>query len=255
MDKKFIIANWKMQFVPSRAEKTAEKILFLLKKEKIDQDKTEIVLSPSFAALEKLSSKIERSPIKLAAQDCFWENKGAFTGEVSSSELKELGVKYVIIGHSERRKIFKETGEMIHKKIKAVLTAGLIPIVCVGETFGERQKGIKDYVIINQISEAFEGIELNPKQEVLIAYEPVWVIGTGQAIESEEAHYMIQVIRQRMIDLIEPSSVDKIVHFIYGGSVDESNIKNFVAGNICGSLVGGASLKASQFVNLIKNIV
>jgi len=259
--KPIIVANWKMQFTPKEAEKTTTEILELLAKEKIDPQKIEIIICPSFAALPQAAQLLKNKGIKLGAQDCFWEERGTFTGEVSPLELKELGVDYVILGHSERRENLKETNEMIHKKIRAALNVKLIPILCVGETFDERQKGIKDYTIMNQVTCAFEGTRIKSGDRLIIAYEPVWVIGSGQAVAPEEARYTNQVIKQRMIDLIGFSLTKEAAFFIYGGSVDGNNIKNFmqcgIDGILCGAgvLVGGASLKADQFVSLIKKII
>jgi len=261
MKKPIIIANWKMHFTPKEAEKTTLEILELLAKEKIDPRETEIILTPSFTALKGVVQLIKKTGLKLGAQNCFWEEKGSFTGEVSPFELKELGVDYIIVGHSERRENLGETDKMIHKKMEAVIKANLVPILCVGETFDERQKGIKDYTIMNQITCAFEGIKIKSGDRLIIAYEPVWVIGSGQAVAPEEARYVNQVIKQRMIDLIGPALVEETTSFIYGGSVDEKNIKNFmlcgIDGILCGVgvLVGGASLKADQFVSLIKKIL
>jgi len=259
--KPLIFANWKMHFTSKEAEKTTLEILKLLAKEKINPREIEIVLTPSFTALKGVAQLIKGTGLKLGAQDCFWEEKGSFTGEVSPFDLKELGVEYVIIGHSERRENLGETDGMIHKKIKAAFKANLVPLLCVGETFDERQKGIKDYKIMNQITRAFEGIKIKSGDRLIIAYEPVWVIGSGQAVAPEEAHYVNQVIKQRMIDLIGPALAEETTSFIYGGSVDENNIKNFmqceIDGILCeaGVLVGGASLKAEQFVRLIKGIL
>ena len=259
--KPIIIANWKMNFTAKEAEKTTTEILELLAKEKINPQEAEIILVPSFTALKSVAQLIKKTGIKIGTQDCFWEEKGSFTGEISPLDLKELGVEYVIIGHSERRKNLAETDEMIHKKMAAALKTNLVPVLCVGETFEERQKGIKDYKIMNQITCALEGIKIKKEDRLIIAYEPVWVIGSGQAMAPEEVRYINQVIKQRMVDLIGSALVEETISFIYGGSVDENNIKNFmqceIDGILCeaGVLVGGASLKADQFVNLIKGIL
>jgi len=253
--KPIIVANWKMQFTSEKTLETTKKLLELFKEEKIDPQKIEIIICPSFAALPQAAQLLKNKGIKLGAQDCFWEEKGAFTGEVSPSDLKEMGADYVILGHSERRENLAETDEMIHKKIKAALLAKLIPILCVGETFDERQKGVKDYKIINQVTKALEGTEIKPGEQIIVAYEPVWVIGSGQAVAPEEAHYTAKVIEQRIIDLIGFSLTKEASSFIYGGSVDEKNIKDFVTGEISGALVGSASLDPDQFVKLIKKII
>jgi len=253
--KPLIVANWKMHFAPAKAKEVVLEILKLSEREKIDLQKVEIVLAPSFTALNEVAQALKDTTVKLGAQNCFWEEKGAFTGEISPSELQEIGVKYVIVGHSERRENLGETDEMIHKKIKTVLNLELAPILCVGETFEERQKGIKDYRLMAQATQAFEGLQIKPQDKIVIAYEPVWVIGSGQAVAKEEAQYTIEVLKQRMIDLFGVSLVKETTTFIYGGSVDESNIRDFVAFPSSGVLVGGASLKAERFVKLIKKIL
>ena len=264
MKKKIIIANWKMNLLPGQVEKLTEEILTGLKKSSKDLAKIDIVLAPSFVGFLGVAKKLWpksflksrlKFPIYLGAQDLFWETKGAFTGEVSPEELKEFGVSHVIIGHSERREIFGETDEMVHKKVKAALEAGIIPIICVGETFEERREGQKDYVIIRQLSKALEGINLKASQKIIIAYEPIWVIGSGQAVAPEEAEYVNRVIYQRMVDLYPWPIVRNNIRIIYGGSVDRENVKDFVSQEtIDGVLVGGASLKADEFVKIAEII-
>jgi triosephosphate isomerase len=259
MKKPIIIANWKMKLALAESLKLAKKIL---KESGIRNQESgiEIVLCPSFIILsdiQKLIFKIRNSKfkIRLGAQDVFWETKGAFTGEVSAFMLKEAGCEYVIIGHSERREYLKETDEMIHKKIKVVLEEDLIPVLCVGETFGERQQGQKDFRIIMQVTKALEGIKIKPRQNLIIAYEPVWVIGSGQAVEPEEAEHTNRVIKQTLIDLFGSEIAEENFRIIYGGSVDSSTVKDFVdQPTVDGVLVGGASLDAEEFVKLITQI-
>lgn len=215
--------------------------------------KMEAVLCPTFISLQSVAAQLKDKEIFLGAQDCFWEEDGAFTGEVSPKNLKELGCRFVIIGHSERRSHLLETDEVVHNKVKAALRQGLVPIICVGETFEERQEGAKDFVVMNQVTKAIEGLELDAEDQLIVAYEPVWVIGSGQAVAPEEAEHTHQVIRQVLIDHFEPATVKERVRIIYGGSVDSSNIKDFFAfQNIDGALVGGASLEPETFNNLIQ---
>lgn len=256
MKKKIIVANWKMNLSLSESERLTRSILKGLIPFKKKLAKVEIVFCPHFTALPLVKNLISRTKIKigLGAQNVFWEKKGAFTGEISSLMLKEFDCQYVICGHSERREYFKETDEMIHKKVVAVLDSGLIPILCVGEKFDQRQNGAKDYVIIQQVSHALEGVNLDSNQQLIIAYEPVWVIGSGQAVRPQEAEYTHQVIYQRLIDLFPLELVQKNIRIIYGGSVDSSNIKGFLDKKaIDGVLVGGASLKADEFVKIIES--
>ena len=217
--------------------------------------KAEVVICPSFVSLSEVAKVLKRSGIKLGAQDCFWETSGAFTGEVSATYLREVGCEFVIVGHSERRAYLKETDEMVHQKIKMALAAGLTPIICVGETFEQRQQGAKDYILIQQTTKALEGIEVGLEKQVIIAYEPVWVIGSGQAVDSSEVAITHQVIRQSLFDLFPAELVKQNFRIIYGGSVDANNVADFIAlENTSGILVGGASLKAEEFIAIIKNV-
>jgi len=224
----------------------------------VNGKKAEIVFCPSFTALSTVNDllkKINATQFKLGAQDVFWQEKGAFTGEISPNMLEEAGCSYVIIGHSERRQNLGETDEIVNKKIKTVLKYNLTPIVCVGETYDERQKGIRDVVVARQVGSALEGTELFGVKRICIAYEPVWVIGTGQAVEPEDAEHSHHIIREALFDLFPIDVVENYFNIIYGGSVDSANIKAFIdRENIDGVLVGGASLKADEFVKMINEI-
>lgn len=244
-----VIGNWKMKLgVPESKE-----LASALKKKNLKN--AEVAICPSFVSLTEVAKILKNTNIALGAQDCFWESQGAFTGEVSATYLKEAGCDFVILGHSERRKYQKETDEMVHRKVRMALSAGLIPVVCVGETFDQRHDGSKDYILIQQTTKALEGIQLGPDQRIIIAYEPVWVIGTGQAIEPEEAALSQKVIRQVLFDLFAPSVVKSNFSVIYGGSVDGSNASKLI--NLeenDGFLVGGASQNTDDFEDIIKNI-
>jgi triosephosphate isomerase len=252
--KPLVIANWKMHFSPKEANEKVTQFLSSLKEQKFNLDVLEVALSPSSISLLQTRELIKTTQIKLAAQNCFWEGRGAFTGETSPWDLKEAGVSYVMVGHSERREYLKEDDEISHKKIAAILKAGLTPVYCVGESFEERQGNIKDYVIINHLSKAFEGIKLNDTQKIVIAYEPIWVIGSGQAVLPEEAEYTVQIMRQRMIDLYGSEIEKQQVSYIYGGSIDDKNIHKFVKNNISGVMVSAFSLKIENFINLLKTL-
>jgi len=220
--------------------------------------KTEIILCPAFPALDNLSAILKKenpADFKIGAQDVFWEEKGAFTGEVSVKMLKEADCQYVIVGHSERRKNLGETDEMVNKKVKILLENDLTPIVCVGETFEERQKGIRDVVVARETAAAMDGVNLFGNKKIIIAYEPVWVIGTGQAVEPEDAEHSHRMIREALFEIFPVDIVEKHFQIIYGGSIDDKNIKDFLEReNIEGVLVGGASLKTEEFVKMIKAI-
>lgn len=228
----------------------------LVKEYKKFKNSFELVLAPSFPALSAVAEAIKRSGVKLGAQDVFWKSTGPYTGEVSPEVLKELGVSYVIVGHSERRQYFGESDVMIQQKVAGVIAANMIPVLCVGETFAQRQIGQKDMVVARQVNQALDGLTLSGAQKLIIAYEPVWVIGSGQAVEPVEAQHTAQVISRALLDHFSKKTVDSQIKVIYGGSVDLTNIDSFVhdVPPINGVLVGGASLEAKRFISLLKQI-
>ncbi|MFA5126400.1 MAG: triose-phosphate isomerase [Patescibacteria group bacterium] len=249
---KIIVANWKMQLTVSEAKQQALNLKKLLGKSKIDKN-IEIVICPDFLSLVEVADIFKGSRVKIGAQDGFYEEAGAYTGQISLSDLKASGCQYVILGHSEKRNL-GETDIVINKKVRAALAHGLTPIICVGETFEERKEGQKDLVVMHQVYQALHEVRLKPKQKIVIAYEPVWVIGSGQAIGSADAYDAALVIGQSTLDVFEKESHGS-VSIIYGGSVNPENIKDFTGlPNISGALVGGASLDAKTFVSIIKNI-
>ena len=244
-----VIGNWKMKLGIPESRELASAI------KKINLNKAEVVVCPSFVSLTEVAKIVKHTDIALGAQDCFWESHGSFTGEVSATYLKEAGCDFVILGHSERRKYLNETDEMVHRKVGMALSAGLVPIVCVGETFEQRHDGSKDYTLIQQTTKALEGVQIGPDQRVIIAYEPVWVIGTGQAIEPAEAALSQQVIRQVLFDLFTLSVVKNNFSVIYGGSVDVNNTSKLISlEENDGFLVGVASQSAEEFGAIIKNL-
>ncbi len=246
-----IVANWKMQLSVEEAKKLARTIKNLVEQHKISSKK-QIVICPDFLSLVEVSKVLADSRIALGAQDGFYEDRGAFTSQVAIHELKTIGCEYVIVGHSERRAL-GETDKVINLKVKAALQHGLIPIVCVGETFTERQEGNKGTVIMRQVYEALQGVEVEDQHQIIIAYEPVWVIGSGQAISGEEASQTAAMIKQSYVDVMEGRHMDSL-GVLYGGSVDPENIHRFTQmENIRGALVGGSSLKSRTFVELIEN--
>jgi len=250
MKKPIIVANWKMNLVGLKAKNLAEKIA-----EKSQNFKNiDIVLCPSFLDIKTIAKILDGrgdSNLFLGAQDCFWELKGNFTSGISPAYLKELGCNYVILGNSERRKYFQETDKMVNQKVRASLLAGLTPIICVGETIEERRKGIKDYIVLGQISSALDGINLKVNQRIVIAYEPVWVVNSMQAIKPKEAIYMNKIIKQRIIDIYPLPLVNNNVRFIYGGNVNTSNLCSFFEKGLTdGFLTGRASLKTDEFIDM-----
>lgn len=207
----------------------------------------EIIVAPVFTALSRVYDAIEGSNIRLAAQDCYWEEEGAFTGEVAPKLLKDAGCSHVIIGHSERRQYFGETNQTVNKKTKAAIAAGLNAIVCVGESLAERESEQTFSVIEAQIQGGLAGLTADAFVHVVIAYEPVWAIGTGKTASNVQAQEVHVFIRQLIARLFDPSVADA-VRILYGGSVKPDNVKGLMAlPDIDGALVGGASLKADSF--------
>ncbi|MDD4290279.1 MAG: triose-phosphate isomerase [Patescibacteria group bacterium] len=255
--KKILILNWKMQLSVNDSCNLAKKII-----DGIDLEEVELGICPDFLSIYKISELIKNSQLKLGSQNTFWATKGAYTGEISPTFLKELGVEFIILGHSERRTNLKETDEIINKKMKTVLENSLTPILCVGENFEERQNNKKDLVIINQIRSALKDVDLKNIKRLIIAYEPIWVIGSGQAIESNEAQETNTIIKQTVSDVLyncglelKEKEFENKIQILYGGSVDSNNISKFLKEpNIDGVLVGGAGIKFETLNNLIKSI-
>jgi len=253
MKKRILIANLKIGLSLKETENLTKEIIEALS-QLMNFENLEIVICPSFTAIPRVYDLVKDSSLSLSlgAQNVFWEERGAYTGEVSVLMLKELGVNYVIVGHSERREYLKESEEMIRKKIKVALNHNLIPIVCIGETYEERKRGEKDNVIIKQMDYLLKDIDYKENKQIIVAYEPVWVIGSGQAVSPEEIENTSSVIRGKLMNLFPKDFVEKKVRIIYGGSVNSTNIKDFAMKNIDGFLVGTASLKSEEFIEIIK---
>jgi len=250
MNNKMVIANWKMQL----SLKDSPQVFSEIKSGLPEKNKTQVIICPSFISLPEISKLNKDSGIDLGGQDVFWEETGAYTGEISCSMLMDVGCKYVIIGHSDRRNYFKETNEMIHYKTRVSLGCGLTPIVCVGETYKERQEGKKEYVIVEQVVKALSGIDIKDGQ-IIVAYEPIWVIGSGQAIDPKEAEYMHSVIKKALVDIFSLSVVEKNFKIIYGGSINKDLVSGFMERQgIDGVLVGGASLTSKDFLGIVKKV-
>ncbi|OQX82062.1 MAG: triose-phosphate isomerase [Candidatus Omnitrophica bacterium 4484_70.1] len=249
MRKVLIAGNWKMH----KTIKEAEELVSQIKVELENFDKAEIVVCPPFTALAKVSEIIKGTNIKLGAQNCFWQERGAFTGEISFSQLLDCGCRFVIIGHSERRRYFKEDDAMINKKLKSVIGTGLIPILCVGETLEEREADQTMEVVGRQLEEDLKGLEEEEISSLVIAYEPVWAIGTGKVARAFEAEEVQRFIRDWIRNKFS-SSLAENLRILYGGSVKPENIKDLIKEeDIDGALVGGASLKADSFIEIVKN--
>jgi triosephosphate isomerase len=242
-----IAGNWKMH--GTRAE--AKKLISALKAKLTPMADREVVVAPPFTALETVSRLLVGSAIRLAAQNLHWEPRGAFTGEVSGSMLKELGCTYVIIGHSERRQYFGETDESVRRKVLMAQREGLYPIVCVGETLVERDKGETLAVIERQVRSALQEQEESTIKNMVIAYEPVWAIGTGRTATPAQAQEVHAAIRRLLAESLGQESAEA-VRLLYGGSVKLDNIDGLMAEkDIDGALVGGASLEADSFARIV----
>jgi triosephosphate isomerase len=248
MRRPIIAGNWKMNKTVSEAVD----LLRQLKASVADVREIDIIVAPSFAVLHAVSREIEGSTIELAAQDVFWEASGAFTGEISPMMLKDVGCRYVIIGHSERRQYFGETNESVNRKIKASLTVGLHPIVCVGESFEEREVGKTFDIVKTQIVHCLKGFSRDQMEMITIAYEPLWAIGTGKTATPQQAEEVHAFIREQLGGLTH-QQVYEGIRIQYGGSVNPDNISDLmVQPNIDGALVGGASLEADSFSRIVK---
>ncbi|MDR1952069.1 MAG: triose-phosphate isomerase [Elusimicrobiota bacterium] len=247
MRKPLMAGNWKMNKTISEAIDFTKALKSLV----ADVSDVEILICPAFTSLSAVYNEIKGGNIKLGAQNLFWENKGAFTGEVSPVMIKDSGCSYVLIGHSERRQYFGETDEKVNKKTKAAFSAGLIPIVCVGETLDEREKNETLKVIETQIKNGLAGLDAEQSRTVVIAYEPVWAIGTGKTATPEQAQEVHNFAR-KIYSQMYKDSAEKI-RILYGGSVKPDNISTLMQKpDIDGGLVGGASLESDSFAKLVK---
>ncbi|MCM8779817.1 MAG: triose-phosphate isomerase [Candidatus Omnitrophica bacterium] len=250
MRKIIIAGNWKMYKTIPQAIELANG----LKRElyNLDSEKIEIVICPAFTALSEISEIIADSNIQLGAQDCYFQDEGAFTGEVSPLMLKDAGCRYVIIGHSERRQFFAETNESVNKKLRAVLAHGLFPIMCVGETLKEREMGKTFAVLQDHVLNGLKDVSAEEILRVVIAYEPVWAIGTGKTATVEQAEEAQKYIRELLTKMYNLETAQK-VRIQYGGSVKPENISALLKQpDVDGALVGGASLSLESFAQIVK---
>ena len=248
MRKAIIAGNWKL----NKTSKEALLLIEELKREVSDVQTVDIVVCPTFTSLTVVGDAILDTNIALGAQNLYWQDSGAFTGEISAPMLKDLGVKYVIIGHSERRQYFGETNETVNKRLRAALSHGLIPLVCVGENLAERESNKTFDVIKNHVEGSLAGLTADEMKTVVIAYEPVWAIGTGKTATPEQAQEVHAFIRQ-LLEKLFGAEIAKSVRIQYGGSVTPENIAILIAKpDIDGALVGGASLKAPSFAAIVK---
>lgn len=246
MRKPIIAGNWKMNMTQQEAKALIEALKPLVKSAEAD-----VVVCVPYTALTAVAPLLESSNIRLGAQNVHWAEKGAFTGEISADMLKESGVEYAIVGHSERRQYFGETDETVNRRVKAALAASLTPIVCVGESLSQRESGETDALVTTQVNLALDGLTKEDMEKLVIAYEPIWAIGTGKTATKEQANETIAVVRAAVRGLFGEEAAEKVL-IQYGGSMNASNAGELMAmDEIDGGLIGGASLKAAEFSKVV----
>jgi triosephosphate isomerase len=244
----FIAGNWKMFKTVHEAVVYVKEFRSLVK----DIEDVEIVVAPTFTAVHACAEAARNTRVGIAAQNLHWEREGAFTGEISGPMIKEAGAEYVIIGHSERRTLFGETDEMVNRKVHAIWKHDMTPILCVGETLEERDAGGTESTVTQQVRRAFDGVEASMARSVVIAYEPIWAIGTGRTAEPGDAGRVVELIRETLATRYDDGLAEGI-RVQYGGSVKPGNIREFMAHpEIDGALVGGASLDPEEFALIVK---
>ena len=244
-----IAGNWKMYKTVAEAVKYVKEFRFLVK----DITDVEIVVAPPFPALHAAAEAARNSNIAIAAQDLYWEREGAFTGAVSAPMIKEAGAEFVIIGHSERRTLFAETDPTVNRKVAAAFAAGLTPIACIGETLDQRERNETFDVLDRQIKQGLDGLTSEHLSQLVLAYEPVWAIGTGRNATPAQAAEAHGHIRQRLRQWFGADAAD-LCHVIYGGSVKPENIRDLITQpDVDGALVGGASLDVQAFFDIVRN--
>ncbi len=251
MSRKYVIAgNWKMNKTPSEAKVLVKEVIEAIgtKPENVD-----VIVCPPFVAVDAAMGAAEGSFVQVGAQNLHFEAKGAYTGEIAADMLNDLGVSYVIIGHSERRQYFAETDETVNKKVLTAFEAGLTPIICVGETLEQREQGITADLIRMQVKIAFGGVSADQAKKAIIAYEPVWAIGTGKTATNEQADEVCGIIRETIGELYDSATAEAII-IQYGGSMNAGNAEALLAmPNIDGGLIGGAALKPNDFATIVKS--
>lgn len=249
--KTIIAGNWKMNKLRAEAKELVEAIVKGVPDEK---QLPEIVLFPPFTSLDVVATASKGSPLKFGAQNLDNHESGAYTGEVSAKMLVDVACSYVLIGHSERRQYYGETNQSVPLKVKAALDNGLVPVICVGELLDERENNLTDPVVKRQVGAALAGLTQDEVSKVVIAYEPVWAIGTGKVCESQEAARVISVIRNTFKQFLEDKDLCQKIPILYGGSMNAKNADELLAQDeIDGGLIGGASLKSDEFLSIIKS--
>src|ERR1700719_5441101 len=249
MRKKIVAANWKKNMTQGESARFVESLLLDLG----DIRDVEVIIIPPFTAIPKVTELLEKAQnIKVGAQNMHWEPNGPFTGEISTALLRDLFVHYVVLGHSERRTLFGETDEIVNKKVRAALEATLRPIVCIGETLAQRDKGQVEKILSSQLRRSLDSLSEKELQEIVVAYEPVWAIGTGRDATPQQAQEAHAFIRQILAKISDETTADKI-RIQYGGSVKPENARDLMTQpDIDGALVGGASLDPRSFAKIVK---
>ena len=246
MRKPIIAGNWKMNMTPSQAKELVTDLIPLVKDAACD-----VVVCPPYVDIALVAELVKGTNIQVGTQNIHWAEKGAFTGEISAAMLKEAGAAYAIIGHSERRQYFGETDATVNSRTKAALAAGIVPIICVGESLEQREKGETDAVVSGQVKADLADIPGEAVAGLVIAYEPIWAIGTGKTATDEQANETIGLIRETIASLYGQAVADQ-VRIQYGGSMNPKNVKGLMAQpQIDGGLIGGASLKAADFAQVV----
>ncbi|GHV18608.1 triosephosphate isomerase [Clostridia bacterium] len=251
MPKTIMAANWKMNMTNSEAKAFIKEF-----KEKVEglDNGVQIVICAPFTALAKLAKKTRETNIAIGAENMYFEEKGAYTGEISAAMLVDIGVQYVILGHSERRTIFGESDELINKKVKQALNTGLTPIICVGENLEERKADKVADIVCNQVRAAFAGLTSDEAAKCVVAYEPIWAIGTGEVATPEQANEACGMVRSTLSELYGAEMAENAT-IQYGGSMNGSNAAELVAReHINGGLIGGAALKVDEFTKMIESV-
>lgn len=250
MRRRIIAGNWKMNKTVPEAVRLAKQIKVLVEEEA--EERVEVVLCPPFTALHAVSEVLQGSSIRLGAQNVYHEPSGAYTGEISVGMLKDIGCEYVILGHSERRSYFGETDADVNRRAQAALSQDLGVIICVGETLQEKREGRTEAVVTSQVRASLAGLTPKSPDQLVVAYEPVWAIGTGENATGEEANSVIKLIRKTIAEVLGGEQA-QLTRIQYGGSVKPENIASFLSqSDIDGALVGGASLEAASFAEIVK---
>jgi len=247
MRRRIIAGNWKMNKTIPEAVELAKGVVA-----KSKGAEAEVVVCPTYVCLSAVAAVLEGSNVALGAQDVHWEPKGAYTGKVSVDMLKSAGVKYVIIGHSEQRQYFGETNETVNKKVKATLAGGLLPIICVGETLEEREAGKTNDVVKSHVEGAYAGLSKEEALKTVVAYEPVWAIGTGKVATPAQAKEVHAFIRNELLAKLYDKDAADQIRIQYGGSMKPDNAGELLGGDIDGGLIGGAALKADDFDGIVR---